>query len=318
VLSPVITDIINRSLTSSYVPSSFKEARVTPLIKKSSLDPNCLKNYRPVSNLSFLSKTTERPVAGQVASHLERNDLYGDRQSAYRKHHSTETALVRVTSDILQAVDVHGEVVLILLDLTAAFDVINHDLLLHRMVRRYGITDSVLEWFRSYLSGRVQSVTIDGTQSEPSALADGVPQGSVLGPTCFSLYTAPLEDIISSHDGVQLMVYADDTQLYMIINSANRDQAISRLEKCVGDVKRWMTSNSLMLNDGKTEILHITSRFVKNTTPLESLQIGSSVVQAVSKARNLGVIIDNHLTLSSLVNAVCQSANLALRKTQVP
>ncbi|XP_072048502.1 uncharacterized protein [Amphiura filiformis] len=98
------------------------------------------------------------------------------------------------------------------------------------------------------------------------------------------------------------------------MNLANRDQAISRLENCVSDVKQWMISNRLMWNDGKTEILHITSKFVKNITPLDCFQIGSCVVSPVSKARNLGVILDHQLTLSSPVNSVCQSANLSLRK----
>ncbi len=215
-----------------------------------------------MSNLSFLSKTTERAVAQQLSQHLDSNDLYGKRQSAYRKYHSTETALVRVTSDILQAIDIHGEVVLILLDLTAAFDVINHELLLQRMEKRYGITGTVLQWFRSYLTGRVQSVNIIGTQSDPSPLLDGVPQGSVLGPVGFSLFAAPLEDIVKSHDDVELMTYADDNQLYMIISSSDRPSAFTRLENCVSDIKQWMISNGLMLNDGKTEILHITSRFI--------------------------------------------------------
>ena len=99
-----------------------------------------MKNYRPVSNLSFLSKTTERCVASQLANHLEANELFSERQSAYRKHHSTETALVRISSDILQAVDTHGEVILVLLDLTAAFDTIEHSVLLQRLENRYGIS----------------------------------------------------------------------------------------------------------------------------------------------------------------------------------
>ena len=110
--------------------------------------------------------------AQQLSQHLDSNDLYGERQSSYRKYHSTVTALVRVTSDILQAIDIHGEVVLILLDLTAAFDVINHELLLQRMEKRYGITGTVLQWFRSYLTGRVKSVNINGTRSDPSPLPE--------------------------------------------------------------------------------------------------------------------------------------------------
>ena len=109
-------------------------------------------------------------------------------------------------------------------------------------------------------------------------------------------------------------MYADDTQLYMVINASDKDEHISQLENCIRDVKRWMAANKLKLNDRKTEILHLTSKFANNVTPLDSLQIGSSVVDVVSKARNLGVIIDNHITLSAHVDSVCRLANVALHK----
>ena len=134
-----------------------------------------------------------------------------------------------------------------------------------------------LEWFKSYLSERTQSVIINDNESEPSPLDDGVPQGSVFGPLGFTMYTAPLEDIIKSHLGVEYMVYADDTQLYMVINASDKDQRISQLENCISDVKQWMAANKLKLNDGKTEILHLTSKFANNVTSLDSLQIGSSL-----------------------------------------
>ena len=313
-LLPTICDIVNHSITSGEVPAAFKEARLTPLIKKQSLDPECLKNYRPVSNLSFLSKITERCVAKQLTQHLDSNNLHGDRQSAYRKNHSTETALTRVANDILQAMDAHGEVVLVLLDLTAAFDTIDHSILLQRLTDRYGINGSALQWFQSYLSSRFQAVVIDGVQSEFSPLSDGVPQGSVLGPLCFSMYTAPLEDIIRSFDGIQLMVYADDTQIYMLTKPSERANAISQLEQCICSVKAWMSANRLKLNEGKTEILHIRSKFARSSSPVDSLRIGSERVESVSSARNLGVAFDNNFTMATHVNNICRAAHLALRK----
>jgi hypothetical protein len=313
-LSPVMSDIVNYSMRSGEVPRSFKEARLTPLIKKPSLDPECLKNYRPVSNLSFMSKIIERCVAAQLTSHLDTHNLHGEKQSAYRKHHSTETALLRVSNDILQAVDTHGEVVLVLLDLTAAFDTIDHGILLQRLSHRYGVNGTALQWFESYLSDRVQSVVIDGVQSELFPLNDGVPQGSVLGPLCFTMYTAPLEDIVRSYEGVELMVYADDTQLYMLMNSSEKAAAISQLEQCVNSVKSWMTANRLKLNGGKTEILHITSKFIRSSSAVDSFTVGSDCVQTVSSARNLGVTFDNLLSMTSHVNNICRAANFALYK----
>ena len=138
-LLPTITDIISASLRSSEVPTSMKSAVVTPLLKKATLDPEILKNYRPVSNLSFVSKVLERVVAQRLTSYMTDNNLHEYLQSAYKPGHSTETALVKVQNDILTSIDQHGIVILILLNLSAAFDTINHDVLFSRMESTLGI-----------------------------------------------------------------------------------------------------------------------------------------------------------------------------------
>ena len=159
------------------VPKELKISRIIPLLKKPSLDMDCLQNYRPISNLPLLAKVLERVVTKQLQTYLEEHHLYANMQSAYRRFHSTETALLRVTNDLLRAVDQHHEAVLVLLDLSAAFDTIDHGILLQRLTTRYGITSSALAWFTSYLKGRVQTVNINGTLSEERALRFGVPQG---------------------------------------------------------------------------------------------------------------------------------------------
>ena len=143
-LLPTITKIVNVSLSSCTLPDSMKEALVTPLLKKVSLDPEVLKNYRPVSNLSFVSKIIEKVVATRLNEHLSRNNLMEHMQSAYRQFHSTETALLRVKNDILIALDQRKMVSLVLLDLSAAFDTIDHNILLRRMESRFGIAGSCL------------------------------------------------------------------------------------------------------------------------------------------------------------------------------
>ena len=248
VLLPNITRIINMSLSSGFVPETLKVAQVIPLIKKPKLERNEFKNYRPISNLKFISKTIERAASAQLAKYLEENGLHGPKQSAYRKYHSTETALLRVQNDLLCAIDKHQEAVLILLDYSAAFDTIDHQILIKRLHDRYGIVGTALQWFSSYLSGRTQSVNIAGTLSDNMSLTEGVPQGSVLGPQLFTMYTAPLGDIIEAH-GINYMTYADDTQLYVVLNRSERSTAISKLEQCVHDVKAWSIQNKLMLND---------------------------------------------------------------------
>ena len=160
-----------------------------PLLKKSNLDPELLKNYRQVSNLPFLSKVLEHVVLTQLMTHLETHNLLEPFQSAYRKCHSTETALLRVVNDLLQASDDGYVSILSLLDLSAAFDTIDHVILSQRLSSTFGCTGTALGWFQSYLSNRTQSVFVNDIQSAPSNLKYGVPQGSVLGPILFTMYT---------------------------------------------------------------------------------------------------------------------------------
>lgn len=312
VILPCITRVVNMSLTTGIMPSDLKVARVVPLLKKPGIDPEDLKNYRPISNLKFLLKTIERVVLLQLNAYLQENGLFAPMQSAYRRHHSTETALLRVQNDLLRAVDRHDEAVLILLDFSAAFDTIDHDILLHRLCQRYGITQTALKWFSTYLRGRTQCIDVGGVLSDEHLLEEGVPQGSVLGPVIFTMYTAPLGDIIASH-GLNYMIYADDTQLYMILDRSKRSDDLSRLEKCVTDVKTWAVTNKLMLNDSKTEVVHMSSRFVE-TPPLPPLTIGDSIIDASESARNLGVIFDCRLDMKQHLKSVTSSASFAIYK----
>ena len=151
-LSPFIALLCNKSLTTVCFPSEFKQAVACPLLKKSGLDSSLLKNYRPVSTLSFLSKLLERVVQSQLQTYFDSNDMMPKTQSAYRPFHSTETALSKVYSDLLLAADGGQVSTLCLLDLTVAFDTVDHDLLLSRLERQFGLRGVVLLWFRSYLS----------------------------------------------------------------------------------------------------------------------------------------------------------------------
>ena len=171
-----------------------------------------------MSNLKFLSKLVEKPVFVQLNNYLTVNGLHERFQSAYKAHHSTETALLPITNDILLSLDRGDNVFLLLLDLSAAFDTVNHSLLLSRLENSFGITGTVLRWFHSYLSGRSQFVEINDTKSSVRDLTVGFPQGSVLGPIFYLLYIAPLAEIIRSH-GFDYHFYADDTQLYSTYRS---------------------------------------------------------------------------------------------------
>ena len=198
ILIPIILLIINKSLQNGCVPDCFKTAVVRPLLKKSTLDPLICKNYRPESNLSYLSKLLERVVADQLVNHLNSNSILDKYQSAYRTGHSTETALLKVLNDALVDINSGHLVLLVLLDLSAAFDTINHQLLLRRLKSSSGINETALQWFESYLTNRSQTVLVGSSFSDKSELVCGVPQGSVLGPILFSLYTSDLGRLIES------------------------------------------------------------------------------------------------------------------------
>ncbi len=312
-LLPFITDIINSSLMSGSVPSTLKLSHILPLLKKPKLDRNNLQNYRPIANLSFISKVLERIVAAQLKTYMQSNNLFSDAQSAYRRYHSTETALLRVQNDLLLAIDQGQEAVLVMLDYSAAFDTIDHGVLYKRLQDKYGIGGTVLKWFVSYLDNRAQAVTIGDTISDTFPLQWGVPQGSVKGPLDFVLYTAPLSDIINLHPGIKHIIYADDTQLYLILKPSDHLQGISRLEACIADVRSWAIHNKLMLNDSKTEIIHIKSKF-RNASPLPSIVIGGTEIQSSSSAKNLGVVIDSTLQMKEHIRKVCKSASYGVYK----
>lgn len=293
----------------------FKIALVKPSLKKQSLVPkkNELKNYRPVSNLAFLSKVIEKVVVQQLKDFLVSCDDIEKFQSAYRAGHSTETALLRVQNDILTAIDNGKSACLILLDLSAAFDTIDHDLLLSFMQFKLGITGTVIEWFKSYLSDRSQKVVLDTVSSPPSNLAYGVPQGSVLGPFLFCVYLLPLSQIIKKH-GLHFHIYADDTQLYYFFNAKSDtdfELAKSKIEKCVCDIQNWMTSVRLKLNEDKTEFLVITSPNYKQTGV--TINIGQEIIKCSKSCRNLGVIFDTNLDFKARVSDICKSSYFHLR-----
>ena len=311
-LLPHITQTINLSLQLGEVPALFKSAIVTPLLKKPSLDRNILKNYRPVSNLPFLSKVLEKTVSLQLKSYLSDHSLLEPLQSAYRQYHSTETALIKVHDDICMALDAGKCVLLVLLDLSAAFDTIDHSILLTRL-SELGISGTPLQWFKSYLKNRQQSVIINDLLSSAQILQSGVPQGSVLGPLLFCIYISPLGQLIRRHK-LQFHQYADDNQLYLSFSQTDSLESIDTMETAVNDIKSWMTQNKLQLNDDKTEVLLIRSQFSRSKPrPIDNIFIGSSNIALAESARNIGVIFDQHFTFKNHISTTCRSIHFNLR-----
>lgn len=313
-LLPAITQIINDSLSSGIFPDIYKKAIVKPLLKKASLDQNNLKNYRPVSNLMFLSKLIEKVVLGQLLDHLATNNLMDTFQSAYRSCHSTETALLRILNDLLLATDKGQVSVLALLDLSSAFDTIDHAILIKRLQNVFGINGIALLWFSSYLSHRSQSVLVCEQYSDPSALRCGVPQGSVLGPVLFLLYMKPLSDIIAKHY-VQHHGYSDDTQMYKSGNVDQVNEVVQCMTRCILDVRSWMFENRLKLNEEKTEAMIVCSPYIsRSLRPPQSLVIDNTAISFSKSVKNLGVTIQSDLSMAANVTNTCRLAYIELRR----
>ncbi len=311
VLAPIIMNLVNAALSSGTFPSQLKSAIVLPLLKKPSLDTEILKNYRPVSNLSFVSKLIEKVVALRILDHMKDNNLLDEMQSAYRSGHSTETALLRVHNDIVISVDQGKGVALILLDLSAAFDTVDHEILLNFLRDYVGLDGSVLKLFQTYLANRSQCVSIKGVLSELSELAYGVPQGSVLGPIEFCIYTIPLGAILR-HYNIQYHIYADDTQLYCSFDLKSPSETISHISACISDIRTWMIRNKLKINDDKTEFLLITSPRAKLSENFE-LSIGQANIVPSNSCKSLGVMLDGQFTMDTQIGHLCKSIHFHLR-----
>ena len=293
------------------VPSCFKNAIVTPLIKKQNLNQNELKNYRPVSNLPFVSKILEKVVARQIVTHIEMFNLLEINQSAYRKFHNTETALLKIYNDILMLADEKKVVALVLLDLSAAFDTIDHNILIKRLDVTFGMRGTVLNLFMSYLSERYLRVSVNGVSSNPKLLQFGVPQGSVLGAILYTMYTTSLGNVIRKHD-IEFHMYADDTQLYMALTQDDLIPCKSRLERCLIDIKEWMLVNKLKLNDDKTEFLICNPRCFD--IDLNCLMFGNNTVTSSASGKNLGFYFDEQLDLNEQISNLCKVIYIEVRR----
>ena len=312
-LAPFLCRIFNKSYTDGMFPTTYKAAYVTPLLKKPNSDPVDVCSYRPISNLSVVSKLLERLTARRLTAYLTSKGLLPSLQSAYRANHSTETAVLKVLGDILLALDRGDFAALALLDLSAAFDTVDHVTLLRRLDATYGIRGRALGWFSSYLSGRTQFVRSGSSSSPPSLLLYGVPQGSVLGPILFLLYTADIIGLIDKH-GLRAHLYADDTQAYGFCRPMETTQLEGRLADCVEEVATWMRANRLQLNADKTDVLWCSSRKRTRQLPSQSFQFGSSSVTPSPVVRSLGVWIDSGVTMSTHISKVAAGCFAVLRQ----
>ena len=313
VLVVPITHLINLSLSEGVFPDTFKQAIVSPLLKKHSLPKDDLSSYRPISNLNFISKVLEKVLHSRLLTHLESFPALSQFQSAYRKFHSTETALLRIHNDLLLAMNRQHVSALVLLDLSAAFDTIDHNILLNRLRSTFGISDTAFTLLSSYLCNRSQSVSIDNKFSSTLPLVRGVPQGSVLGPLLFSLYTTPLSTILSD-SSIQFHFYADDTQLYVSFSSSDSSQSLTKLSTTLDLVHTWFCANRLAVNPSKTEYLLIGNNIQRSKVINASVYFQNLTLLPSDSVRNLGVIFDSNLDFKRHISSICRSSFYQIRQ----
>ena len=309
-----ITSIINTSILTCTYPDSWKVALVTPLPKKTNATE--YKDLRPISILPCLSKILEKVVRTQLSSYIEENKLLPALQSGFRRNHSTATALLDITDNILSAQD-RGEVaVLILLDFSRAFDALNITLLLSKL-SYYGFSSNASKWFASYFSGRFQRVKLCGCDgsvdmSDLASVERGVPQGSILGPILFTLYSADVCNVIKH---CRYHIYADDIQLYLTCKPHEITSAIVKINEDLSRIANWAERNTLVLNPSKTKymILGSGNQILKVPRGHMKVFVRDVEVERVVEARNLGVLMDAGLRFESHVIEVVRSCFYRLK-----
>ena len=267
--------IANLSLQRGFFPNSLKHDSITPVLKSSDCDIESLNSYRPVTTLPFLSKFLEKAASSQIISYLESQNLIPLYQSAYLKSHSCETSLFKFTNDVQQMLSERKMVILVQLDLSAAFDTVDHAVLLNLLQHKFGISGIALQWFASYLSSRSFSVKIGSVNGRRVLLIYGVPQGSILGPLLFILYIGDLP-VIASKYNISFQSYADDSHLYAGFDPlCDYTETMNRVKECFADIEVWMKSNYLEMNVGKTEVLFIAKPHVHTLFSNMSITLGN-------------------------------------------
>jgi len=309
----IIARLANLSFSQGHFPTKYKRAIVTPLLKKPGLDDSNPANYRPISNLNNISKLLERLFLYRFQGHVCGCSNFNPFQSAYRTHYSTETALLHTLDKIYSAADVGRPTVLVSLDLSAAFDVIDHSILLDRLQYSFGVSGTALAWLRTYLSCRQYAVRAGSSSSVFTECTTGVPQGSVLGPILFSCYTSPISNIASSH-AVHLQQYADDTQIFMALTTHGLDTQLNKLTSCLSALHAWFTRNGLALNGNKSEaVLFGTRQRLRAFPPIQSVSIAGCQVLLSQTLTVLGVTLDSTLSLNKHTSSICQSMYFHMR-----
>ena len=291
-----LAHLMNMSFTSGCVPCGLKIARVLPIFKCD--DRNEFSNYRPISILPCFSKIMERLMYNRLEIFLNKHEVLIPEQYGFRKKLSTELALIDMSDNIARSIDDKKLTIGIFVDLSKAFDTLNHEILIDKLAH-YGIRGVAQKWFRSYLENREQFVAINDNRSLGCKISTGVPQGSILGPILFLLY---INDIVNSSKFLRFILFADDTNIFY--SGSNTDELFRVINQELAHVVRWFKVNRLSVNLKKTNFV-----IFGNTSKIKNLDkykifLDSTVIERKTCAKFLGVIVDDKLTWNNHIECI--------------
>ena len=271
-----------------------------PIYKKD--DAEIYSNYRPVSVLPSFSKILERLIFNRCVDHLDKHDILNEKQFGFRKNHSTYMAIIELIDKINNAVEKRETTLALYLDLSKAFDTIDHNILLYKL-EHYGFRGIVLNWFRSYLSNRTQYVYYNNCKSEKLDVTCGVPQGSILGPLLFILY---INDIVNTSNMLQFILFADDTTI--LFSDKDISSKIDLINTELKEVTNWFKTNKLSVNASKTNFM-IMGTTHQTSKPKNNIKVILDNVELsrVNKTKFLGVLIDENLTWKDHIDAISKT-----------
>ena len=295
-----LTVLFNLSMRDGIFPDQFKIAKITPIFKKGNKQE--IKNYRPISVLPCLSKILERLIQDRLTEFLTQHQIISETQHGFQKQKSTTSAILSLTDNILDSFDKNQFTIALFLDLSKAFETVNHNILLSKL-EHYGIRENSLKWFRSYLENRKQLVKYNIQTSSLQDINLSVPQGSLLGPTLFNIY---INDITLSLNKLKSVLYADDSCFYL--SHTNISTATNIINSELETLGSWFSSNRLTLNYEKSHFV-LFSRKKRIQNNIQPIKINDINITQVHSTVFLGVTLQDNLSWKTHINQIINKLN---------
>ena len=307
-IAPIIQHLLQASFTQGIFPSNLKCAKVIPLYKSGSRSE--ISNYRPISLLSCFSKIYERAMQKKLVNFFDTHNKFFGSQFGFRSGHSCEHALLEAQSKICRSLDNKEVAVLLLIDFSKAFDMVDHEIMIKKL-EHYGVRGKLLSWFQSYLTNRQQYVHLNGVDSNKKFLKYGVPQGSILGPLLFIIYINDLPEITNL---AKYIFFADDANI--LVTGQDLSEINIKIKTVITAIELWVKSNGLKLNIKKTKYMVFSNKRNLDYSVLQ-LSLNGNPIEHSNSERFLGVIVDSSLNwkthISGLKSKISRNAGILYR-----